>query len=156
MVIPGNQPQTAMSEAVEIMVGPLAIKSSGMPLASWRTITDCPRYSLNHAEAGPVSVGNTKLAASRLRRLSKTDSVTFAKFGAYRARTRCIAGTRVALMRRPSRVYMAQARSNWRQPAEPTIAVWTSMGSRDLTGWIWMRARRGLAVAGRPELTGQF
>src|ERR1700688_4012757 len=57
-----------------------------------------------------LSVGSSDLAASRLRRFSETDSVTFAKFGAYTARIRCIAGTRVALMRRPSRVYMAQAR----------------------------------------------
>src|SRR5450755_366221 len=57
---------------------------------------------------------------------------------------------------RPSREQTAQARSNWRLPAEPMVAAWTSTGSRDLMGWIWIRAKRGLMVAGRLEFTSNF
>jgi hypothetical protein len=39
MVETGNQSQTVSSEAVEMMVGPLAMRSSGKPAGSWRIIT---------------------------------------------------------------------------------------------------------------------
>jgi hypothetical protein len=57
---------------------------------------------------------------------------------------------------RPSREQTAQARSNGRQPAEPMVAAWTSTGSRDLMGWIWIGAKRGMMIAVRFEFTAKF
>src|SRR5579864_5678284 len=101
-VSPGKMVATASSDAVEMMVGPLATLSSGNPSGEYRTVMGCSKYALNHCAASGEPPGKPKVFVEMPPRSVGTESVTELRSGAYAARIRCTAAVRLPLTHCPS------------------------------------------------------
>src|SRR6266566_2821906 len=102
MPMPSNNSQTACKVAVETIVGPLAMSSSGKPSGEWRTVTGCSKKLENHWEADAVSPGKANVLVGIFRRSPGTESVTELTSGAKAARIKWMAVLRLPLTHWPS------------------------------------------------------
>src|SRR6266852_7318818 len=100
--MPLNKSQTACKLAVETIVGPLAMPSSGKPSEECRTVIGCSKKLENHWEAATVSPGKANVFVGILRLSPGTERVTELMSGAKPARIKCTAAVRLPFTHWPS------------------------------------------------------
>src|SRR5262249_34954109 len=145
-VISGNHSQTLCRVAIEMIIGPLRIGSSGKPSAAYRTRISWLKNALNHFAAAAVSEGKAISIGAKPDAAPCAAKVTELRPGAKVARMPCIAAVFLPLTHCPSVEQSAHTRSNSSPPPGPIRDSVTETGSSDLIGCKRTSASRGLAL----------